>query len=379
MLTDLVIVLLDPLPSLVDSKIVEEFEYSNGCRMRPRSPTSSRTKITDKIPAFAPLALAPRTPIKFDIPNKLKATENEIRNFEALVNTSSSTSADMETWILQDKKRSPAGSKDPMLTLLRIAYFDTVHYLDNLDWTLDEITKDSLDEFIMTRRLPAWRKLLNELEIEIPALGHSLGTFMDSDHVAYREAETILHDLQHERIPGFLKRVRAVHAALRSEMALLDSSRSIKEARTMARLTELAFVFIPLTFASSLFSMQVIELEAGISLWIFVLTALGLGMLTYVTRDLLQSDILQEHGRRARRSALSYGSNPTAHGASTVQMLKSVAVSMWRGGETGKKSRSKGTSLSLYEKSALAIAQFRAKMSPLATTPGESVSSPGIV
>ena len=52
-----------------------------------------------------------------------------------------------------------------------------------------------------------------EIEIEIPALGHSVGAFIDSDHAAYREAETILHDLQHDRIPGFLKRARAVHAA----------------------------------------------------------------------------------------------------------------------------------------------------------------------
>jgi hypothetical protein len=39
--------------------------------------------------------------------------------------------------------------------------------------------------------------------------------------------------------------------------------------------------------------MQVIELEAGISSLdlLFVLTALGLGLLTDLTRDLLQSDI----------------------------------------------------------------------------------------
>jgi hypothetical protein len=304
-LTKSVIVLLDPLPSLVDSKVVEEVEYLNGFRLRPKSPTSPRTKVTDKIPAFAPLALAPRTPIKFDIPNKLKATENEIRDFETLVNASSSTSADMESWIFQDK------NKDPMLTLLRIASFDTVHYLENLDWTLDEITKDSLDESVMTKRLPAWRKLLNELEIEIPALGQSLGGFMAPDHAAYREAETILQDLQNDRIPAFFKRVRAVHAALRSEMSLLDSSRSIAEARTMARLTELAFVFIPLTFASSLFSMQVVELEAGISLWTFVLAALAVGVLTYATRNLLQSDIFRVLGRPFQRSLQRHRSLPT--------------------------------------------------------------------
>jgi hypothetical protein len=372
-LTKSVIVLLDPLPSLVDSKVVEEVEYLNGFRLRPKSPTSPRTKVTDKIPAFAPLALAPRTPIKFDIPNKLKATENEIRDFETLVNASSSTSADMESWIFQDK------NKDPMLTLLRIAYFDTVHYLENLDWTLDEITKDSLDESVMTKRLPAWRKLLNDLEIEIPALGQSLGGLMAPDHAAYREAGTILQDLQNDRIPAFLKRVRAVHAALRSEMSLLDSSRSIAEARTMARLTELAFVFIPLTFASSLFSMQVVELEAGISLWTFVLAALALGVLTYATQNLLQSDMLQVLGRRFQKLAVACdGRHPNFQDAAAAQIPAYAATSSWRS-EKGDDGNLEPVNLSFYEKLALAMAHFRAKWSPPATIPSESVPDPGIV
>jgi hypothetical protein len=379
MLTNSVVILLDPLPSLVDSKVVEEVEYSNGCRMRPRSSTSSRTKVTDRIPAFAPLGLAPRTPIKFDIPNKLKATENEIRDFEALVNASSSTSADMESWIFQDTTQTPAGSKDPMLTLLRIAYFDTLHYLDNLDRTLDKITKDLLDESIMTRRLHAWQKLLNELEIEIPALGHSLGAFMDSDHAAYLEARTILQDLQDERIPAFLKRVRAVHAALRSEMSLLDSSRGITEARTMARLTELAFVFIPLKFASSLFSMQVIELEAGISLWIFALIAMALGVLTYATRSLLQSDVFWVLGRLSRRSAVAHdGRHSVARDASSAQMPVHAAVSGWQS-EKGDEGKAESANLSLHEKLALVVVHFRAKWSHPAAAPSVLVPDPGIV
>jgi hypothetical protein len=266
-----------------------------------------------------------------------------------------------------------------MLTLLRIAYFDTVHYLNNLDWTLDEITKDSLDESIMTRRLPAWRKLLNELEIEIPALGHSLGAFMDSDHAAYQEARTILQDLQGERIPALLKRVHAVHAALRSEMSLLDSSRSITEARTMARLTELAFVFIPLTFASSLFSMQVIELEAGISLWIFVLTALALGVLTYATRSLMQSDVLWVLGRLSRRSAAAHdGRHPTARDASTAQIPVHAAISSWQS-EKGDDGRSRNARLSFFKKCALAMAHIRANWSPPAAAPSALAPDPGIV
>jgi hypothetical protein len=323
-LTDPVIILLDPLPSFIETKEVEEAEYANGHRMRSLPP---RTPDTKAIPAFAPLA--PRTPIKFPA-NKFRASEAEIEELEARIADASSTSADLESWIWQNNKQITTGSKDPIISLLRLAYIDTVDYLDNLGWTLDEIIRDSLDEFIMTRRLPAWRKLLNELEIEIPALGHSLRDFVDRRHAAFAEAQGMLDELDYRIIPEFLNRVRAVHAALRSEMALLDSSRGITEARTMARLTELAFVFIPLTFVSSLFSMQVTELEAGLSLWVFVLTALGLGVLTYGARGLLQSDLLRVLSRRAQKSPLVAGRDPTSQTPSTAQIMRYVAASIWR-------------------------------------------------
>jgi hypothetical protein len=323
-LTDPVIILLDPLPSFVETREVEESEYTNGYRMRSLPPSTPDTKI---IPAFAPLA--PRTPIKFPA-NKFRASEDEIEELEARIADASSTSADLESWIWQNNKQITTGSKDPIISLLRLAYIDTVDYLENLGWTLDEIIRDSLDEFIMTRRLPAWRKLLNELEIEIPALGHSLRNFVDRRHAAFAEAQGMLDELDYRIIPEFLNRVRAVHAALRSEMALLDSSRGITEARTMARLTELAFVFIPLTFVSSLFSMQVTELEAGLSLWVFVLTALGLGVFTYGARGLLQSDLLRVLSRRAQKSPLVAGRDPTSHTASTAQIIKYAAASIWR-------------------------------------------------
>jgi hypothetical protein len=427
---------LDPLPSFTETIEIEEAEYANAYRMRSSPPNPPVTK---SIPAFAPLA--PRTPIKFPA-NKFKASEDEIQVLEARITDASSTSADLESWIWQNNKQITTGTKDPLVALLRLAYIDTVDYLDNLGWTLDEISRDSLDEFVMTRRLPAWRKLLNELEIEIPALGSGLRSFMDFDHAAYAEAHLMLNDLDLRRIPVFLGRVHAVHAALRSEMALLYSSRGIKEARTMARLTELAFVFIPLTFVSSLFSMQVTELEGEISLWVFVLAALGLGFLTYAARSLLQSEVLRVLVRRAQESQLGVsgqGRDPTARSASTAQILKYLAVFAWRHsqpalntavfalvlalpvvpiafmwsrnyldvglhvmvtllivppgmavayfavsalkelthGEEGEdeedESKPDSVELSFYEKSAVAIARLRAKVSSPATTPSEPV------
>jgi hypothetical protein len=60
-------------------------------------------------------------------------------------------------------------------------------------------------------------------------------------------------------------------------MAIQESRRSIKEAVSVKRLTQLAFVFIPLSYASSLFGMNINEMTGnGSSLWIFVVTSLAL-------------------------------------------------------------------------------------------------------
>jgi hypothetical protein len=319
-LTGLVIVLLDPLPSFMEKEEVEESTYLNGRR------THVKEFPLRFVPAYTPLAA--RTPVVFPA-NKFKASDDQIQALRAQITTAGSTSADMESWIWQENKNITTGSKDPLLALLRLAYIDTVEYLDHLGWTLDEISRDSLDESIITTRLSAWRKLLKDLEIEIPALGHNLRSFMDPGNVAYAEAEVMLNDLD-KRIPKFLDTVRAVHTALSSEMALLDSSRGITEARSMARLTELAFVFVPLTFVSGLFSMQVVELEAGVSLWVFVLAALGLGVFTYATRSLLQSDVFGVLGRRAQESPFVSGQDPASQGASNALIVKYVAISIWR-------------------------------------------------
>lgn len=314
------IALLDPLPSFTETEEVEESTYINGRR------TCSKDFLLKVVPAFTPLA--PRAPVAFPA-NKFKASDREIKVLEDRVTAASSTSADMESWIWRKDKHMTV-SRDPLIALLRLAYIDTVDYLNQLGWTLDEISRDSLDEFIMTRRLSAWRKLLKDLEIEVPALGHNLRSFLDPDHAAYAEAQVMLDDLDHKRIPEFLDRVRAVHAALRSEMALLDSSRSITEARTMARLTELAFVFIPLTFVSSLFSMQVTELEAGISIWAFVLAAMGLAAFTYATRSLLQSELLRVISQRAKEGLLASGKGSRSQNASAFQVAKYVTALIWQ-------------------------------------------------
>lgn len=63
--------------------------------------------------------------------------------------------------------------------------------------------------------------------------------------------------------------------------SIRDSNRSIEEAESLKRLTQLAFLFVPLSFVTSFFGMNVQELSGdGVKLWIFLVTAVCMGCST---------------------------------------------------------------------------------------------------
>jgi hypothetical protein len=72
--------------------------------------------------------------------------------------------------------------------------------------------------------------------------------------------------------------------SLRAEMQIVDSRRSIAEAESISKLTELAFVFVPLSFVASLFGMQIHELHNGVLLYQFLLVASGFVVMSYAVR-----------------------------------------------------------------------------------------------
>lgn len=71
---------------------------------------------------------------------------------------------------------------------------------------------------------------------------------------------------------------RMVQSHTQSEIGLWTiqaSQRSIKEAVSVKRLTLLAFIFIPLSFVTSLYGMNVKEISGdGVRLWVFFVTAI---------------------------------------------------------------------------------------------------------
>jgi len=68
-----------------------------------------------------------------------------------------------------------------------------------------------------------------------------------------------------------------------TELSIEESQRSIREAISVKRLTQLAFVFIPLTFATSIFGMNLDILTGnGARFWVFMVTTICVLMIVFV-------------------------------------------------------------------------------------------------
>src|SRR5690606_21321980 len=73
------------------------------------------------------------------------------------------------------------------------------------------------------------------------------------------------------------------------DLNLKEARKSIQLADNVKIVTQLAFVFLPLTFSSAIFGMNVKELGSGSnSLWVFVLVSLAVGLVTLLVWSVLR-------------------------------------------------------------------------------------------
>lgn len=188
--------------------------------------------------------------------------------------------------------------------LFRIAHQDAVSLIKLLHRALNEINAEILDEAKMEEHLSIWRELITRAQLELPELKRSIFQFFSYFKVlkagqerpdVVNEDNTIPKWYQElcQQIDETLQRLQTASSSLTSNMALLDSRRSIAEAQAVTKLTELAFFFIPLTFAASLFGMQIEQLENRAPLSTFV--ALGIAFITmsYLVRLIIRSSWLR--------------------------------------------------------------------------------------
>jgi Mg2+ and Co2+ transporter CorA len=77
------------------------------------------------------------------------------------------------------------------------------------------------------------------------------------------------------RIEILSNRCNRITDTLLSTMSILESQKSIEQSQQVNKLTRLAFVYIPLSFISSVFGMNVKEIQTNLPMWVFLGTALG--------------------------------------------------------------------------------------------------------
>ena len=234
---------------------------------------------------------------------------------------------------------SSAGDPEavPVITLSRLVADDMHGLFRSLYWTLDAISQDSQDDYLMARRLSEWRKLMSHFEIEVPAMAKRLNHFLEfvfRPNAAHGYPEEVIKILQtvDQDVALATPKLKDAYDDLRTDMQFTESRRGISETKTVTRLTELAFVFIPLSFCASLFSMSIVELENGVPVWTFIVTALATIALAYAVRLLVGSELLVKSTRRSlehfwRRTGVKRGDE-----APPLTIIWFVTQDFWNNG-----------------------------------------------
>lgn len=147
---------------------------------------------------------------------------------------------------------------------------DWTSVLREMDKCLDEVDTLMSDNDMLQKKLVTWRIILGswrknlvddseKLRTTLVAIGQQeakekkpIGNFNSSFNELLKHVESLKD------------RTERTFGALMSSMAIVESQRAISQAESISRLTELAFLFIPLGFATSTFGMQ-LQVSAPIS------------------------------------------------------------------------------------------------------------------
>jgi hypothetical protein len=197
---------------------------------------------------------------------------------------------------------------DPLRVLFRFIHDDTQSVTDIVRDSLQRIRRDTLDEDVMQQRVTFWRQLFHQLNSSLAEVDQQLRAFThftqglaapypgSSQHVEL-PSEKLAGDTR-QTLRSCIDLLEKSSMALLTEMQIVDSRRSIAEAESISKLTELAFVFIPLSFVASLFSMEVRELNGGVPVYAFILAAIATVFVAYAMRLGIRSSRLIEYKSR---------------------------------------------------------------------------------
>lgn len=183
----------------------------------------------------------------------------------------------------------------PLACLFAIINFDISNLLHMMDSTLSEIGRHMLNDTSIQHRLVRWRNLLENFDTELNGLDYSLQSFvafLDNAHCGSQDFSTLKARIRQcaTNIIHLQQRTKRTNKSLMANMSIVESKRGIAQAESVTKVTELAFVFIPLTFSASIFSMQVKEIsKKEVSLRAFFIVAIVSTTSSYALRLIIRS------------------------------------------------------------------------------------------
>lgn len=195
-----------------------------------------------------------------------------------------------------------------------VIFLDSVAFLNSVQeklvWIVVESTKG--DQLRIKSVVSAWRESLASAHRRLVSLHDSISELMDligagKTTQEYKRLSAYLLT----RIKDTTNRVERAQWTIRQELSILGSQQQLEEAASITKLTELAFIFTPLSFVTSAFSMQIKELEKPVPLSIVVATGIIALSLAYATRLVLRSSITINLFRSVQNRMRRFAKVPT--------------------------------------------------------------------
>ena len=243
-----------------------------------------------------------------------------------------STHDDLHAWIKHLAGQGDDPQIGPCVALLHIVSLDTQELFRLMAAALDDVGVSSMNDHLLQERLLDWQTLINKILTELPLITSSIEGFIRYNFEGGpvpAQVQEIVDRLQ-RGTDKLVAKTEKCHMSLRADVAILESKRQIAEAEGVSRLTELGFIFIPLSFATSAFSMQISELETRVPLSTFVVVAVILAAIAYGARLLIRNSLVQRMRRTSFAKARAYGHIPPGSRIPTRVFVSWLLTWLWK-------------------------------------------------
>ncbi|KAL4745414.1 hypothetical protein BDW72DRAFT_208222 [Aspergillus terricola var. indicus] len=201
----------------------------------------------------------------------------------------------------------------PFLHLFSIVVSDTRGLLHVLDAVQREIVQFTASQNVQLDDILAKRTFIANLLAQIPPLSRdlirALRDLLKCSNIDEPSHEEVITELAHS-FENTIQDLKEASNAITGTLQFIESHRAILEAESITRLTELAFLFIPLSFAASLFSMQIDQLATPVPVGNFIAFALSLSTSTYALRLVARSAWVHNQKQRILTSIRTRSSVP---------------------------------------------------------------------